>query len=221
MSGADDSCAMLKFSKIYDISVRLGDESIVYPGDPAFVREVVCSIAESGICEVSKLTMSAHSGTHIDTPSHFGESGKRLDDFPPDTFIVPALLIEVAGSEITPERLKGNDIRPDEALLFKTANSRSGRCCSGQYSTDYVYLTEAGAAYCVQKAVRLVGIDYITVEQPNKDDFPAHHILLKNEVLILEGLNLREVPAGRYTLIALPLKIKEGEASPVRAILLA
>ncbi len=212
---------MLKFSKIYDISVCLGEESIVYPGDPAFAREVVCSIAESGICEVSKLTMSAHSGTHIDTPAHFEAAGKRLDDLSPDAFILPALLIEVDASEISAETLQGEGIRPGEAVLFKTDNSRSGRCCSGQYVTDYVYLNESGAAYCVQKAVRMVGIDYITVESPKRGDFPAHHMLLKNEVLILEGLNLREVPAGRYTLLALPLKIKAGEASPVRAVLLA
>ncbi|MCB0286393.1 MAG: cyclase family protein [Calditrichaeota bacterium] len=211
----------LQFEQIFDISVRLGEESITFPGDPAFEREVLMNIPESGICELSGLRMSAHSGTHIDMPSHFIEKGKRLGDYAPAEFIFSATVVEID----SPEAIFAADVHaaspePGTALLFKTANSLTGSCCNGKYTKDYVYLSADAANACVEKKVALVGIDYITIEDPDDPDFPAHHAVLGNGIFILEGVNLRDVPAGKYTLIALPLNIPDGEASPVRAILL-
>ena len=112
-------------------------------------------------------------------------------------------------------------IDPGDALLFKTENSRSGRCKSGAFSEDYVYLSEEAADLCIEKGVGLIGIDYITIDRYKDATFAIHHKILGNDILILEGIDLSEVPPGRFTLFCPALKIKNGEASPVRAFLLA
>jgi arylformamidase len=120
---------------------------------------------------------------------------------------------------IQPGELKGLDITPGDALLFKTANSTSGRNVSGVFSEDFVYISPEAARFCAEKGVGLVGIDYGSVDRRSETDFPAHYELLGNEILILEGINLKNVPPGRYTLFCLPLKIKGAEGAPARAVL--
>lgn len=209
-------------SAIYDISVTLGEEAIPFPGDPPFSRQMLVTIEESGVCSVSKLEMSAHSGTHIDMPAHFISGGKTLDDYPAGAFIRPARVISISDPvSVKAADIDGIDIAPEEALLFKTANSATGRCKSGIYSKDFVYISPEAAMACIEKNVGLVGLDYITVEKHGDDTHPAHLKLLGNGILLLEGVNLKEVPPGQYTLICLPLKIIGGEASPVRAVLIA
>jgi len=210
------------FENIYDISVTLGEESIVYPGDTPFSRDSIWTIKESGICDLSKLTMSAHSGTHIDAPAHFIQGGKTIDQYSVQDFILPAQVLDIEDREaIRPSELENFHIDPGDALLFKTENSRQGRCRTGGFSEDFVYLSSEAADFCVAKEVCLVGIDYITIEKYGNEAFPAHRKILGNNVPVLEGIDLGGVPPGRYTLLCLPLKIKGCEASPVRAILLA
>ncbi len=212
---------MFSFHEAFDISVRLGDEAITYPGDPPFEKTVFCSIPESGICEISKLSLSAHSGTHIDTPAHFFQNSKRLDDYPVSSFILPAAVVEIPAKKvIRPADFSEIELREGSAVLFKTANSLTGICANGTYSEDYAYLSPEAAAFCVQQKLQLVGIDYLTIEQPGNNKFPVHKTLLQNGVLILESIKLDGINPGAYTLICLPLKIKNGEASPVRAVLL-
>lgn len=205
---------------IHDISIILGEESFPFPGDPPFSKEMLLSITDGGPCDVSKLSMSAHSGTHIDTPAHFIAGGNNLDDYPARSFILPARVVAIEDKQsITPENLRYIDIDPGDALLFKTDNSATGRCRSGVFSERFVYLTPESAAVCMEKKVGMVGLDYITVEKQGDETYPIHRKLLGSGILILEGINLKGVPPGGYTLICLPLKIKGGEASPVRAIL--
>lgn len=208
-------------AKIYDISVLLGEESITFPGDPDYCREDILTIEDSGICNLSGLSFSAHAGTHIDAPSHFVKDGKTIDQYAAKEFILPAIVIDVESpSAIYPAELEKADIQSGDAVLFRTQNSLTGRCRNGVYSKNYVYLSPEAATYCVEKNAALVGIDYITIEQHGNDAFPSHHIVLSKEIFILEGINLLDVPPGRYTLICLPLRIKNCEASPVRAILI-
>jgi len=205
---------------VYDISVFLGAEDIDYPGAPQYSRELVAEIEGGAFCDLSKLVMSTHSGTHIDTPAHFIGGGKNLDEYPIEKWILPAHVVSIKDREaIRPSELKNVDIKPSDALLFKTDNSISGRCTSGVFSERFVYMSPEAADFCVEKKVSLVGIDYITTDRYGDENFPAHHKLLGNEVLILEGINLKEVPPGRYTLFCLPLKIKGAEGAPARAIL--
>ena len=208
-------------SRIYDISVLLGSESIDFPGDPPFVREQVGKIGETGACHLTLLRMSAHAGTHLDCPAHFLPGGRTVDSYAPEDFLLPALVVRIEDPEaVTLREIEALPIREGDAVLFKTANSRSGRSASGVFVADYVYLTPEAARFCADRKVRLVGIDYITIERYGDPAFPAHRTLSEYGILILEGIRLGHVPEARYTLSCLPLRIQGCEASPVRAILL-
>jgi len=209
-----------RYKDIYDISVLLGSESIVFPNDTPYSRDSVLTIESSGICNVSKLVLSTHYGTHIDAPYHFIQNGKSIDQYLVQEFILPAQVIEIKDTEsIRRPELEPLDIKQGDALLFKTNNSASGRSIGGIFSEDFVYLSTEAADFCAKKRVSLLGIDYATIDKYGDMNFPAHRTLLKKGILILEGVYLKDVPVGQYTLFCLPLKIKGGEASPVRAIL--
>lgn len=211
---------MKGYDIVYDISVLLGAEAIDYPGFPPYSMESIASMKEGKLFNLSKLVMIAHAGTHIDTPTHFFPDRKHIDDYPVERFILPAQVIGIKDkAAIRPSELENRDIKPGDALLFKTDNSISGRCASGVFCENYVYMTPEAADFCVEKKISLFGIDYVTTDKHGDTDFPAHHKLLGNDILILEGINLKEVPPGRYILFCLPLKMKGVEASPVRAIL--
>ena len=177
-------------------------------------------VGDREICNIAKLMMSSHSGTHIDTPAHFIPDGKNLDEYPLEQWILPAQVVNIEDREaVRPIELNNLDIAPGEALLFRTYNSTSGKVASGVYSEDFVYVSPEAAEFCVEKKVSLVGIDYGTIEKHGDMDYPTHHKLLGNGIRILEGINLKEVPSGRYTLFCLPLRIKGAEGAPARAML--
>jgi arylformamidase len=201
---------------IHDISVVLGEESITYPGDPAFSREA----PGPQTAEAMKISICAHSGTHLDAPAHFFPDRARLDDFPLEHFIMPAQVVEI----LDPLAVRADDLQrvqtnPGEAILFRTGNSHSGRAANGSFTEEYVYVAEDAAQWCVDRQLRLVGLDYITLDRYGDADNPAHRIILGGGLLGLEGINLLNVPPGRYTLVCLPLRIKGAEGSPVRAVL--
>ncbi|MGE0082840.1 MAG: cyclase family protein [Desulfococcaceae bacterium] len=209
------------YQNIYDISVILGEQSPDWPGDPPFRREIICRIGADSPFELSGLGLSAHSGTHIDMPSHFIPGGKTLDDYAVSDFILPAQVAEIKDSiSVKAGDIAHLDISPGSALLFKTSNSAGGLCVSRIFSENYVHLSPEAANICIEKKIRLAGIDYISIEKYGDEDCPVHRKLLGNDILILEGINLRDVPPGNYTLFCFPLRIKKGEASPVRAVLL-
>lgn len=212
---------MGKSRSIYDISVVLGEESIVYPGDTLYSRESLMSIEKDGIYNLSKVVMSAHSGTHIDAPSHFFPGTRTVEQFAVQNFIRPAHVIAVEDKEVVrPYEFEKLDNKPGDAVLFKTQNSETGRCKSGEFSKEYVYLSKEASECCVEKKIGIVGLDYIAVDQYGDIECSSHQILLGNNIFILEGVNLEAVPPGKYTLFCLPLKMKGAEASPVRAILI-
>lgn len=211
----------MRFERVYDISVLLGSENVDYPGDHPYSRVVVSSISNGEVYNLSTLTLSAHSGTHIDAPAHFLEKGLTIDMYPLENFVTPAHVIHVKDAEsIKPASLDGLKTGRGDALLFKTANSTSGLSTGGLFSEKFVYLSEEAADVCVNLGAGLVGIDYISIDRYRDDTAPVHRKLLKNGILILEGINLRDVPSGDYTLLCPPIKMKGAEASPVRALLL-
>lgn len=209
------------YQEIYDISVSMGAEDIDWPGNPSYSRELIAKLANGDICNLSQISLPTHVGTHIDTPNHFVATGKNLDYFPAEKWILPAHVVDIKDpGVIYPAELEKVDIKPGDALLFKTANSTSGRIISGTFTEDYVYISPEAAEFCVKQKVALVGIDYITVDKYGNEEFPTHHILLENEILILEGINLKDVPPGKYDLFCPPLKLKGAEGAPARAVLL-
>ncbi len=211
---------MKNYNNIYDISILLGEESITFPGDTPYRRKLMHSISKDGTYESSQLIMSAHTGTHIDVPAHFIPDGKNISQYSVGEFILPAQVINIRDKEsIKPNELEKIDIKKGGALLFKTDNSISGRCRSGIFSEKFVYLSSEAADILIKKQVRLTGIDYISIEKFDNESFPVHKKLLGNNILILESINLEKISEGEYTLFCLPLKIKNCEASPVRAVL--
>ncbi len=164
--------------------------------------------------------MPTHVGTHVDTPAHYFAQGKNLDAYPIERWILPAHVVSIKNREvIQPGELANIDLRPGEALLFKTANSLSGQATSGVFSERFVYMSLEATDFCIARKVSLVGIDYVSVEKYDTEDSPVHQKLLENDILILEGINLKDVPPGRYILFCSPLKIKGAEGAPARAVL--
>lgn len=164
-----------------------------------------------------KITLGTHTGSHIDAPLHFLEGGRAIDQYPLYRFMEPAQVVEVSGKEIGPEHIEGLDPEA-RAVLFKTLNS--SLMGIGAFCRDYTALTPEGAEVLIEKGIRLVGIDYVSIERFGTPDFLVHKRLLEEDVLILEGLNLKDVPPGLYLLLALPLRLKGMDGSPVRALLL-
>jgi arylformamidase len=211
---------MKSLREVYDISVLLGEEALNWPGNPPYSRELVSAIEDGENANLSKLTLNTHIGTHVDTPAHFIAKGKTLDAYPIERWILPAQVVSIKDREvIQPAELANLDLRPGDALLFKTDNSTSGRCTNGVFSESFVHMSPEAADFCIAQKVSLVGIDYASIEKYGDNAFPTHHKLLGNGILILEGINLKEVPPGKYTLFCLPLKIKGAEGAPARAVL--
>jgi arylformamidase len=202
--------------KIHDISRAIVPSAAVYPGDDALAVEEVCSIGPDAPCNITALgNWTTHFLTHVDPPRHFVAGGATLDDIPLDRFVGRAIVVEVAGDVVGPEDVP-TEIR-GASVLFKTRNSDLD---PSVFDENHVYLSAAAVDRLVAGGANLVGIDYLSVDRYGDEDYPAHRGLLGAEVLILEGTSLASVSAGEYELIALPLKIAEGDGSPVRAVLI-
>jgi len=204
----------------YDITVLMGKESINYPQNTPYKRYDKMKISNGDLCNLSSMEISVHAGTHIDSPAHFIDGGKRISQFSIENFILPARVINVENPVcVTPDLLDSLEIDEGTALLFRTANSINRLCASGKFSEEYVYISSEAAQICVQKKASLVGLDYISIEEFGNNSFPAHHSILGAGIPVLEGIDLKNVPAGSYTLHCLPLKMDKAEASPTRAVL--
>lgn len=207
-------------TEVHDISVVLG-EVAAYPGDQEYIRRWTSRTEDGADCNVSALTLSAHAGTHIDAPFHLLQKGKTLDMYSLDRFITPAQVVSAEESDsIRPSALADLEIMRGEALLFRTDNTNRGLLRKTEFQEEYVYLSLEAAQHCVAVGISIVGIDCLSVDRYGDLALPAHHCLLENDVLILEGIDLQGVPPGRYMLLCLPLRMKGGEASPARAVLI-
>jgi arylformamidase len=205
--------------KIYDISVALSADLPVFPGDPPVAIEPVMRIARGDGANLSRISISSHCGTHLDPPRHFNDNGMTMDQVPLSLLMGEALLLEFSGiKSISRADLEKFAIKDKKRLLLKTDNSALWR--KPLVRRDFCHLTEDGALYLVEMGIRLVGIDYLSVERVDGDG-SVHHRLLDNGVIILEGLDMEGVPPGEYELICLPLKIEDGDGAPARAILIA
>ena len=201
---------------LIDISQPLKRGVPVWPGDTEFSFDLAWRKEESGSVNVGRITMSTHTGTHIDAPFHFEDDGSKVIELDPAVYVGHARLIDLLGVEsIGAEDLKGQVPGGIARLLIRTGSWR-GR---NRFPGDITYLRPDAAPLLAERGVRLVGIDVPSVDPIDSQDLPAHHALHANAVHILEGLMLGEVEPGDYELISLPLPLQESDGSPVRAML--
>jgi arylformamidase len=209
--------------EIYDVSVPLSSATPIYPGDPGIEISQSKDLANGDAANVSLVHFGLHSGTHVDAPAHFIEGGVKVDALPLESLIGEAEVVEVAEhiKVIDESVISANCFRGSQRVLFKTRNSSFWNNPEKGFRVDYTYIDSAAARRLVESGIKLVGIDYLSVEGFNTEKYETHHILLANNVVILEGLDLRSVPAGLYELICLPLKIAggRGDGAPARTVL--
>ena len=207
-------------TRVIDISVANGPTQHVYPGDPPPRIEQAKAIRAGDVCNVSLLTMGSHTGTHVDAPYHFIDGGARLGEVALERMVGEALVVDLRGrAAVDAAALESAPLRTSDILLCRTDNS--WRWEKAEFQRDFVYLTLDAAGLLVERGIRAVGIDYLSIEQFGSRDFPVHHRLLGAGVFVIEGLDLRAVEPGRYTLVCLPLKFPDLDGAPARAVLLA
>ena len=207
--------------KIYDVTVAISERVPIYEGDPRVKIEGDKSIASGDAANVSHLCFGAHTGTHVDAPNHFIDGTRRVEDLDLDKLIGPCRVVKIDESVIAIEPAHVEDVVGVERIIFKTRNSAFWDRPEDGFRTDFTYITSETAAVLAEKQVKLVGIDYLSVEKFGSHDHPTHVSLLANEIVILEGLDLRAVPPGDYELMCLPLKYigGTGDGAPARTVL--
>jgi arylformamidase len=208
---------------IYDVTVPLHSELPTWPGDPGVEVRDWRSLSSGDGANVSLLHFGAHTATHVDAPAHFIEGAAKVESMPLDVLIGEAEVIEVPEDHLViDEQFVSAKCAPGtERILFKTRNSAFWSEPKLEFHTDFTYLDLNAATRLVQQGLRLVGIDYLSIEKFGEANHETHLALLSQGVVILEGLNLSEVPAGKYELICLPLRLRSnlGDGAPARAIL--
>ena len=210
----------LSFTEVIDISTPLHEHTLVYPGDASFERDMTSRIDEDGNgSNATAFRMSAHLGTHIDAPSHFFPQGKNVHDISAERWISDALVIPTGDDRaIEPRHLEGHDIREGMSVLFRTVNCHA--LASGRRMEHPCTLSPAAADALAQRAVNLVGIDWLSIESDDDPAYPVHRTLLSRDIIILESIQLHHIEAGAYTLVIAPLHLMDCDGAPVRAMLL-
>ncbi|KEK22774.1 arylformamidase [Bacillus gaemokensis] len=206
----------MKESDWIDISQPLNNEIATWPGDTPFSYEVSWSKEQSGSVNVGKLTMSIHTGTHIDAPFHFDNEGKKVLDLDVNVYVGPARIINVSGMEsIGAKELETFHLEGVERLLLRTSSHGKVQ----KFPETIPYLRADIAPFLSEKGVRLIGVDVPSVDPLDDKELAAHHQLFKNGIHILENIVLDHVQDGDYELIALPLALTDADGSPVRAVI--
>jgi arylformamidase len=209
--------------KIYDITVPISDHVPIYQGDPSASIEAVKQISTGAHATVSKMCFGVHTGTHVDAPNHFIDGRRRVDQLDLEKLIGRCRVIAIGetAESVLPEHL--GDLDGVERVLFKTRNSAFWNEQEKGFRTDFAYISPEAARVLVDKGIKLAGIDYLSVEKFGSDDFATHITLLDAEIVVIEGVDLREVPPGDYEIICLPLKYigGGGDGAPARTILRA
>ncbi len=203
--------------EIFDISPEVREGIAVWPGDRKFRREWTMRIRAGDSCNVSAVTMSVHTGSHVDAPYHFDETGLDVAGVPLEHYLGPARVVELGvDGPITESHLAALDWGNVERVLFKT---RSSNFPEDRFDRNFSYFSEEAAAFLGRRRLLLVGTDAPSVDSFNSKTLTVHKILLRHTIAILEGVRLGHVPAGDFELIALPLRFAGLDASPVRAVL--
>jgi len=206
--------------KIYDISLDISEKLPVWPGDPKIGIEKKCSIENGDICNVTSIILGVHTGTHIDAPYHFVNDGRKTDEIKIQEFIGECLVVEIDTDDfIKKEHLMDINLDGIEKILFKTKNSILWETKVEEFNENFISLDLSAAEYLVNKGIKLIGVDYLSIEGFFSKDAIVHKTLLGNNIIVVEGLNLFGIESKKYELICLPIKLVACDGSPARVIL--
>ncbi len=204
---------------IHDLSVPISPSMVTWPGDPAVLVEPRLRIAVGDSVNVSELCLGSHTGTHVDPPYHFDDQALRVDEIPLDVLIGRAWVCEVLSErDIDVTALQSNVPAGTVRLLLKTANSDLWHREAQEFCPDFVALTAEAAHWILDQGIRLLGVDYLSLDRPASAGFPVHRALLGAGIVVVEGLDLSSLRTGWYNLYCLPLKVTGGDGAPARAV---
>lgn len=207
--------------RILDISLPLHEDMVVWPGDAPFRRTLSRQIARGDGYNLSRIETGAHAGTHVDAPRHFLEAGATIDQMDLTACLGPCRVVAVENRPaIARADLEPLDLLGVERLLIKTSNSMFYD--QNVFVENYAGLTPDAADYLAGlESLRLIGLDYYSVGPFDETQTVAvHRVLLGRKIMLLEGINLKNIGPGDYELVALPLRIEGSDGSPVRAVLI-
>jgi len=204
---------------IYDISLPIVSGGLVYPGNPEISITPQQEISKGAGANVSALAFGSHTATHVDAPKHFFDNGVGVEGLSLEALMGPAVVVAMSDTvmAVGEEELRRHELKGHKRVLIKTRNS--GFIRQPEFHRDYTYLAPDGAAYLVSLGVRLVGVDYLSVEQFHSGHHRTHRALLERGIVIVEGLDLSAPAAGPYELCVLPLLIPGLDGAPARAVL--
>lgn len=198
-----------------DISMPLTNDMDVWPGDTPFSYSLTYTLEQTKSANVGEITTSLHTGTHLDSPFHYDDHGEKIHELDVSLFIGPAKIIDVRGhNEIGRKELESFELRDVSRLLLRSLDRENTA-----FPKQYPILKEDIGPFLQEKGIHLIGTDCPSVDPVDSESLPAHHSLHRNGVYILENLVLKDIQPGLYDLIAIPLAIYGGDASPVRAVI--
>jgi arylformamidase len=204
--------------KLIDVTVALDSNVPTYPGNTPFHLEPIKRLSRGDSSNVSTVHLSAHAGTHVDAPRHFFDDRPGVESLPLDLLCGPARVVEVSTHKaIEAEDLRSLDLSADQRLLIKTRNSELWG--SPEFHRDFIGVAEGAARLLVERGVKVVGVDYLSVEAFKTPGAPTHHILLGAGTIVIEGLDLHAVEPGPYEMFCLPLRIVDADGAPARVVL--
>jgi arylformamidase len=205
---------------IYDISLTLNSELPAWPGDSKTAIIRTESLTDGDAYNSSVITAPLHWGTHIDAPHHLYENRWSVDEIPLEVLVGSVTVIEIPNkNKITSKDLEKFNFVNVERLLFKTKNSILWNESPLKFHTDFCALTADAAEFILKTQIKLIGIDYLSLDLYPAEDLPVHKLLYDANIVAIEGLDLREIEAGYYTIYCLPIKILKGDGAPARVIL--
>jgi arylformamidase len=200
--------------RMIDVTVPIDGGTPIWEGDPTFSIERVSRISEGANANVSKLCCGVHTGTHVDAPVHFIDGAGGIETIDVDALVGPAVVVDARSVEgdIDAADLERIGLPQSERVLFRTRNSElwDGR----PFTKDFVAIAPDAAQVLVDRGVRLVGVDYLSVGSPE-----THRILLGARMVALEGVDLRDVEPGAYELFCGPIKLVGSDGAPARVLL--
>jgi arylformamidase len=205
--------------RIHDITRALEPGMPTWPGEPGPELKLIKQMSAGQPADVSDLSLGVHTGTHVDAPKHFIAGAMGVESLPLSVLVGPAQIVRIEHpTAITVEELEATQLAGVERVLFRTRNSESSR---KEFNQDFVYMEPEAAEWLLEHGARLVGVDYLSVEQFSAAEPRTHRILLGGDVVIVEGLDLAAVDPGYYLLCCLPLKLLGADGAPARAVLIS